>query len=74
MNIEIKHAPRSPTGITRGSVLAYDGSPQRLLVVGEDDAYLHTFIMDSGAYYGVFKAPDNLGCLVTHLTGPPEAA
>ena len=44
VSIEIKHDPYDQTEFQPGEILEYEGSPTRFMVVGEDDAYLHTFI------------------------------
>jgi hypothetical protein len=72
MAILFSAAPRQPTGIARGTMLQYPNSPQRLLVVGEDDTHLHTFIVDTGTYYGIYKAPANLASV--HTASAPAMA
>lgn len=63
--ITIDHSPTNQTRFKRGAVIGFKQMLVRLLVVGEDSTYLHTFIMNGdGRYYGILKHPNNLGCLV----------
>ena len=71
MSIEIKHAPAGKTDFARGEILGYEGSPTRFMVVGEDDLYLHTFILGTGMYWGVRKEEPNLACLVRYSAAQP---
>ncbi|HBI71520.1 MAG TPA: hypothetical protein DDZ22_21620 [Massilia sp.] len=71
MSIEIKHAPAGKTDFARGEILGYEGSPTRFMVVGEDDLYLHTFILGTGMYWGVRKEEQNLACLVRYSAAQP---
>ena len=67
ISIEIKIAPLLPTKFKKGDVLKYEGRPTQLMVVGEDDQYLHTFMLGSGNYYGIHKhSPqnENIECLL----------
>jgi len=67
MDILIKHEPENDTKYNAGDVLGYKDSPTRFMVVGEDDLYLHTFVLGTGQYWGVAKlSPENLSCLITH--------
>jgi len=72
--IEMLKAPANPTGYEVGTTLTYgegathNNEPTRLLVVGEDDLYLHTFHPD-GAYYGILKAEANLNSVRPLPTG-----
>ncbi len=63
-SITVKHEPENFTGFEKGTVLTYEKSDASLLVIGEDDVYLHTFT-PTGNYYGILKAKPNLECLVT---------
>lgn len=74
MSIEIKHAPAGKTDFARGEILGYEGSPTRFMVVGEDDLYLHTFILGTGMYWGVRKEEPNLACLVRYSAAQPASA
>ena len=71
MNIFIKHEPENATNFNPGDVLGYEGSPTKFMVVGEDDLYLHTFVLGTGDYWGVFKlnGRDNLDCIIRHERG-----
>ena len=71
MSIEIKHAPAGKTDFARGEILGYEGSPTRFMVVGEDDLYLHAFILGAGMYWGVRKEEPNLACLVRYSAAQP---
>ena len=55
MKIELMFKPESPTGFKAGDKAGYERSDTRLLVVGEDDLFLHTFIIETGEYWGVSK-------------------
>lgn len=69
LNLEcIRGDPKDKTDFNTGDVVGYKGAPTRLLFVGEDGKYMHTFNMETGCYYGIFKHPDNLGCLIRHET------
>jgi len=73
MKIWIKHKPENETKFNPGDVLGYENSPTRFMVVGEDDIYLHTFILGTGQYWGVFKLKDeNIKCLIRHETGDTD--
>ena len=71
MSIEIKHAPAGKTDFARGEILGYERSPTRFMVVGEDDLYVHTFILGTGMYWGVRKEEQNLACLVRYSAAQP---
>ena len=58
MEIWLKHEPENKTIFNPGDVLGYEGCTTRFMVVGEDDIYLHTFILGTGQYWGVFKLRD----------------
>lgn len=60
MCLTLQHDAANKSGIARGTILQYPDSPQRLMVVGEDNTHLHTFILGAGTYYGIFKAKANL--------------
>jgi hypothetical protein len=47
-----------------GDIIGYESSPNRLIVVGEDDEYLHTFIFESENYYSILKDDKNLSGLI----------
>ena len=65
MNITLKHAPENETNYSAGDTLGYKDSPTRFMVVWEDDLYLHTFVIGTGQYWGVFKLKtENLSCLI----------
>jgi len=67
MEILLKHEPENKTKYNAGDVLGYKDSPSRFMVVGEDDLYLHTFVLGTGQYFEVFKLkPENLSSLITH--------
>lgn len=54
----------NPTKFHSGDILGYKNSSTEFLVVGEDDLYLHTFTLDRGQYWGIFKLqPANIECL-----------
>ena len=64
-SINIKKHPVDPTQFNRGDSLEYSkesGASSEyypMLVVGEDDTHLHTF-MSNGEYYGIYKRSKNL--------------
>jgi len=65
MNIYLKHEPENKTKFDRGDVLGYEGSPTSFMVVGEDDLYLHTFVLGTGQYWGIAKFhEENINCLL----------
>ena len=47
-----------PINLPDGVSVGFEGKG-RLIYVGEDDAYLHCFIDDTGCYYGIFKSDDD---------------
>ena len=47
------------TKIPLGKLKLPEGASGELLYVGEDDLYLHCFVVNSGAYYGIFKSDDD---------------
>lgn len=71
MKIWLKHEPENQTIYNKGDVIGYKDSPTKLMVVGEDDLYLHTFVLGTGQYYGVFKLNngENIDCLIRHELG-----
>uniref|UniRef100_A0A6M3JEX1 Uncharacterized protein n=1 Tax=viral metagenome TaxID=1070528 RepID=A0A6M3JEX1_9ZZZZ len=61
----LKHNPEDKTEFKPGDILGYEGSPNKFMVVGEDDLYLHTFILFTGTYWGIAKfKEENIKCLV----------
>ncbi len=62
--IEVLHEPFEPTGYKKGDRLVYKSpvSGPTMLVIGENDIYLHT-IRPNGDYWGIHKAKPNLECL-----------
>jgi hypothetical protein len=64
VKINIKANPVNRTKFNKGDNLKYKGdSPTVMLVTGEDDMYLHTFVIGTGDYWGVLKVHPNLSCL-----------
>jgi hypothetical protein len=66
IQITIDPSPENPTRFKRGSIIGYKDSPMRFMVVGENAIYLHTFVLGSGRYYGIFKARENLEHLIVY--------
>lgn len=67
VTMTMEQEPHNPTKFERGDVLYYKDCPSRFMVVGENDTYLHTFLLNGeapGSYWGIFKAVPNLGALV----------
>jgi len=54
---DFKENPKR-TKIPTGKLKLPEGYVGELLYVGEDDLYLHCFLVDSGGYYGIFKSDD----------------
>jgi hypothetical protein len=72
MKIWLKHEPENKTKFNPGDVLGYEKSPTKFMVVGEDDLYLHTFVLGTGQYWGIAKlinSGDNIKCLDRHSVG-----
>lgn len=63
MNIEIKNNPIMPTDFPKGSKVCFVGGGNECLCAGEDDQYLHLFLLSTGDYHGVLKVKANLESL-----------
>ena len=64
MQINMEHKPENKSRFSVGDLLGYKGSPTRFMVVGEDELYVHTFVIGTGQYWGIFKLKeDNLSCV-----------
>lgn len=60
MNIEVVpgQEPKQTTKLKNGKLKLPKGSSGELLYVGENNGFLHCFVVESGAYYGVVKSKD----------------
>jgi len=54
---DFKENPKR-TKIPFGKLKLPEEVTDELLYVGEDDDYLHCFVVNSGTYYGIYKSDD----------------
>jgi hypothetical protein len=58
--IIINTKPKNPTDFKPGKQGFFDTEENLLVIIGENDTHVHTLLYRSGAYYSVFKDPENL--------------